>query len=202
MNYELLVKDIQEGNEEAYKLILDNFKKMICKLIHSYQSEIGDFKVDFDDIYQEACLSLYEACMTYKENQGMKFSSYAYLLIRSKVINRVRRFIRQYRGEYYSLDSYISIEYNKSLIATSVSENPVAYHNEIELKKMIDIFINELPKQDKEIINLRLDGHSYKVIADTLNITTKRVDNRLESIKKKLKKYMDDNNIKEDYLCG
>lgn len=192
-----IVNRIKNGDEEAYKELLQEFNNMIRKLINTYTREIGDFKFDYDDIYQEACLALYRACQNYKNNQGMQFSSYAYLLIRSSVINRIRKDYRVYKDEYFSIDNYDNAEYNRHLITTAVSENPVAYHYEKTFNDAMYSFFNRLNKLDQNILKLRSVGKTYKEISVELDIPTKKIDNRLRNIKQMLKKYILDNKVEK-----
>lgn len=192
---EKLVIRIKSGDQDAYKELLETFNNMIRKLINTYSIEMGDYKFDYEDIYQEACLALYQACTNYKDDQGMQFSSYAYLLIRSRVINRIRKNYRVYKDEYFSIDNYENAEYDRHLVTTAVSDNPVAYHYKKSFNDQMYSFYNGLIKLDQDIIRLRSIGKTYKEISNDLGVTTKKIDNRLRFIKKKLKKYILDNEI-------
>ena len=48
----------------------------------------------------------------------------------------------------------------------------------------------KLSEEDKQIIKLRAQNYTYKEIANQLNITPKRVDNRLAYIKRKVRQLM------------
>lgn len=192
---EKLVIRIKSGDQDAYKELLETFNNMIRKLINTYSIEMGDYKFDYEDIYQEACLALYQACTNYKDDQGMQFSSYAYLLIRSRVINRIRKNYRVYKDEYFSIDNYENAEYDRHLVTTAVSDNPVAYHYKKSFNDQMYSFYNGLIKLDQDIIRLRSIGKTYKEISNDLGVSTKKIDNRLRFIKKKLKKYILDNEI-------
>ena len=192
---EKLVTRIKSGDQDAYKELLEAFNNMIRKLINTYSIEMGDYKFDYEDIYQEACLALYQACTNYKDDQGMQFSSYAYLLIRSRVINRIRKNYRVYKDEYFSIDNYENAEYDRHLVTTAVSDNPVAYHYKKSFNDQMYSFYNGLIKLDQDIIRLRSIGKTYKEISNDLGVSTKKIDNRLRFIKKKLKKYILDNEI-------
>lgn len=189
-NNETLVCLIKDGNEEAFRDLLKEFKNMIKKLISNYQSTVGDFAYDIDDIYQEACLTLYKACISYKDNLGMKFSSYAYLLLRSTVINKCKKNYKIRKGEYYSIDIYEHLDYDKRTATTYVSDNPIEYVKEKERNQKIMDFINSLCLEDQKIVVMRSKEFTYKQIAKALDISVKRVDNRLAYIKRKVRQLM------------
>lgn len=197
INNEELVDLVKDGDQEAFKDLLVEFRNMIKKLICNYQNELGDFSYDFEDIYQEACLTLYKACITYKENQGAKFSSYAYMLLRSTIINKCKQYYKIRKGEYYSIDNYEHLDYDKRTATTYVSDNPIAYAKEQERNKKIQAFIKSLSMEDQKIIIMKSKDFSYKDIANALDINTKRVDNRLRSIRKQIKKLMEEENIEK-----
>ena len=58
-----------------------------------------------------------------------------------------------------------------------------------ETIKYLQGFKKCLTKEEKEILKLREDELSYSEIASRLNISNKRVDNSLQIIKRKFKKY-------------
>lgn len=193
MTEEEIAKLIQEGNDEAFTKLVNEFRYMIYKLIHSYERNIGDFKCDHDDIFQEACIALYNACMNYDASQGTKFSSYAYIVIRSSVVNSIKKYVRICSGEYYSIDKNANADYRNSIATNYVFDNPVEYLKRRQQKNDLQDFLLSLPQEDLLIVDMRRDGKTYKQIAKTLGITTKRVDNRLRSIKRKFAKYMKEN---------
>lgn len=51
--------------------------------------------IDREDIYQTALLFMCEAAMQYREDKGCKFSSFAYPIVRYKLINEIKRLKRK-----------------------------------------------------------------------------------------------------------
>ena len=176
-----LVRKAKDGDEEAFAALCRTYKNMIYKIIYSFNPESGDFTIDLDDMYQEGCLALYDAVLGYEEDRNVMFSTFAYIVIRS----RVRAFIRnQHRIVYenmYSLD----LHYHDGELC--VREDPVTYHKELRFKQDLKKFFSELPQQDRQILILRGDECSYKEIAQRLDISVKTVDNRLAKLRKRLK---------------
>ena len=188
--YEDVIKKIKQGDKEAYNTIYEDHKKMIYKIISYHSNNCGDFTLDTESLFQEGCLALYKAVFTYEPDKGMSFSSYAFMAIKSRINTYIKR-IRKNNSECLSLDAMENIDHRSAMSSLYVSENPVAYHREIEFRHKLHEFTSKLSKEDKMIFELRQEELSYKEISERLNINTKRVDNRLRVLRKKLKKFLE-----------
>lgn len=161
------------GDNEACREIIEEFKLMIYSFINKYDLEYGDYLVDKEDLFQEGCIALIDACRTFKDNNTTKFSTYAYIIIERRIQRVFFKSIRRYQKEF----SYDKYEHNDHY--NFVKEDKVKYEFDPRLLNNVN-----LTSEDKKIITLRLKCYSYKEIASMLNITCKRVDNRLSRIKK------------------
>ena len=186
-----LIESIRKGNEESFEILLENHKKMIYKIIYNMDLEHGDFIADIDSLYQEGSLALYNAVFSYEEDKGMRFSSYAYMIIRSRISTYLRD-TKEICEDVYSIDNCENIDYHISMATMCVSDNPILYQREIEFEQTIDKFVSKLSEEDKLIFELRSDNLSYKQISERLKINTKRVDNRLRVLRKKLKSQIEE----------
>ena len=177
-----LIDEIKLGSQEAFESILLEFEPLISKVINSQLSEHGDYSIDKDDMRQVANIALFEACQKYSADKGMSFSSYVYLVIHSRIITYFKSCIKTYNYEYYSLDSedrYLSNHIDV------VCDSAYSYHKEKQFEETLNDFVKSLPKLDQEIIKLKIEEIPYKEIGERLNISTKKVSNRLMRIKKK-----------------
>ena len=188
MNDEVLVIKAKNGDDDAFKQLLSNHHNMIYRIINNFLLDRGDFSIDKEELYQEASLVLHRAVFTFEEDKNMKFSSYAYILIRNKISNLLRNYGRIYNEEMYSLDN---ASYYEKYLNYAIEENPVSYHKEAEFKRNLDNFMETLNREDREILRLRNEEYSYKDISRVMNIHTKRIDNRLTSLKKRFNNYID-----------
>lgn len=183
-----LIKRIKDGDNEAFDELLLNNKKLIYSLIYSFDLQCGDYVIDEDDLFQEGCLALYEAVFTYEDRRDTKFSSYAYILIRSKLANYITRYYRIYNKECLSINEMSNID---RYCRNAVSDVPFIYHQQNELKSHLGKFLKTLSLEDRMIIDMRKNDYSYKEISDRLKINTKKIDNRLATIRKDLKFHLD-----------
>lgn len=193
-----LIEKIKNGDEEAFRKLLFNYRKMIYKIINSFSTDNGDFTEDVESMYQEGCIALYNAVFSYEEKRGAKFSSYAFLCIRSKIMSYYRKACKYRSHEYYSIDTSENIDSRLSVHSRKFNEDPIYYHKEMEFKEFLDKFIDTLSNRDRKVLEMRNENYTYKEIAKELNINPKKVDNILRTIKKKLKKYLNEDNENQE----
>lgn len=189
--YKTLIDRVKQGDEEAFNIIYENNKRMIYKIINNQVLRKGDYLIDEDSLFQEGSIALYKAVFSYEDDKGMTFTSYAYMVIRMRILTYIRDNMRVYEDEYYSIDNIENVDYYAAMANFCVSENPIEYHREQEFEKKLSKFVSTLNSEDKAIFELRSDNMSYKEIASRLNINHKRIDNRLRSLRIRLKRYLD-----------
>ncbi|MBQ2656963.1 MAG: sigma-70 family RNA polymerase sigma factor [Erysipelotrichaceae bacterium] len=181
-----LIDRIREGDDSAFAALLKRHHRMIYKIINSFALENGDYAVDKDDLYQEASLALLSAARTYEKDRKVLFTSYAFMVIRSRLLNTLRTYYRTYEQEKYSIDVYERSDGRDFYI----SDNPITYHREQELKENYACFIQKQTETDRRILLMKGEDQTYKEIARQLKITEKQIDNRLRALRKKFKTYI------------
>ena len=184
-----LVKRVRNGDEEAFRILLENHRKMIYSLIYSSSLEMGDYAIDIEEVFQEASLILYQAVFSFEEDKKVKFTSYAYLVLKNRIRNVFRSFYNIYKEETYSIDSH---EHQDYFLSLAIKEDPIGYHKEQEFRQKLNHFMNALPVQDRQILEMRGDKLSYKEISKQLHISTKKIDNRLRVLRKRMGTYLKD----------
>lgn len=186
MNEEILDR-VVAGDEEACNELLETYKLMIYSIISSYELNYGDYVISEDDLFQEGCIGLFEACKSYKRDSETKFSTYAYVVIERRIQRSFFRLLRPYKKEF-SFDKFVLTNHIENNNYRILQEKGINYHKD---NKDNDEILNNIvyaSKEDKEIIKLRLQNYTYKEIAEKLKISPKRVDNRITRIKKINKK--------------
>ena len=178
---EILAK-IKEGDSEAFERLLSFHHLMIFKIINHLDRSIGDFEIAEDDLYQEASLALYEAAESFEPERGVKFSTYAYVHIKNNLLNFVKKYRRRYRDDIYSFDA------STRGLNFQVSDSTTSAYDEGVLKDTLNRFLDDLSKEDRLILLMRGSNYSYKDIAEKLNMSTKKIDNKLRVLKQRLKK--------------
>lgn len=190
MEKELITKVQNERDSGAFRQLLKENERIIYSIIGSFHDFGSDYLLNRDDLYQEASIALFDACMTYDPEAGARFSSYAYVVIRRRVSRAVKTMMRSYREETMSFDKFEDIDRMKEFSTSYVRDDPVRYSENRERQDRIAAFLERLEEGDRMIVEARLSGLSYREIAEKLGLSTKKVDNRLMRIKKMRERYL------------
>ena len=187
-----LIIQAKQHNEDAMEELMRMFKPKVTAISREYFL-IG---AEFDDLIQEGMIGLYKAIRIYDETKNHNFSAFASLCIHRQIQNAVKNANRKKNGP---LNSYIPIKYydgsNQSdedsiLRLVIADENSDIEQNYID-KEINTILLskvkNILTDEQFSILKMFINGASYFEIAKNTNLTTKKVDNTLQAIKKKLK---------------
>ena len=191
MDEKIIIEEVRYGNSDNFNIILANYRMMIYKIINNYSLRYGDYIISEEDLFQEASVGLYDACLKYDSSKNVKFSTFAYIVIKRRIQRVYKMYRETYGNENISLDNVDAYEY----INYSSYINEINYHyGSRELIDNIKEYYEKLNKIDRKIIDLRIQKYSYKEIAERLNISRKVVDNKIYRIRKLLEKYIDNKN--------
>ena len=186
------IKKAKHDSEE-FKKLEEKHIKMIMKIINSFNLDWGDYSINKEDLKQEALIGLYEACENFDPKYNVKFSTFAYQIMRRRLNRSYQKMRNIYDKETYSYSKFEKDDRSETFATKEKEDNPK------ENLKVMDICTSayymggrKLSELDYSIISKRLENKTYKEIAEDLNISPKRVDNRLVRIKRRLAK-----NIKE-----
>lgn len=187
-----LIEKAKLGDIESMEDILQFFKPKVNAICREYFL-IG---ADFDDILQEGMIGLYKAVQNYNKEKNDNFSRFASMCIHRQIQSAVK--IANARknlplNEYFSINEEGAIENNgeRGAQIILVTKDRIVEKNLTQKEKNADL-INQIknllnPDQYKILI-LYLNGYSYSEISKLSNQTVKKIDNTIQTIKKKLKK--------------
>lgn len=178
MKDELIIK-IQNNDEESVKILLEKYRYLIIKIVNGFGIIRGDYRIDRDDLIQEGNIALYRAAMTYKDDTGASFITYAYKVIYCRLCRVVVNLGKPYKYEGISLDSDQDIE----RVAYRNPKNPIDLIIYCDTVKTMENFMKNASPLERKIITMRQEKYSYKDIAAMLNITPKRVDYLIQKMK-------------------
>lgn len=180
----------KQGDELAIEEIINEFRPMLKALCRQYFLT----GMDSDDLMQEAMLGLIQAINMFDANKNDNFKSFARLCAQSKLLSAYKR---QNRQKCLLLNSAIGIDSEGALINGDDSGLIVAVS---EQDFVADIMQRETSRDRAEVIRSLLEpvdyqilqkyllGYKYDEIAKVMHITSKKVDNRLQAIKRILTK--------------
>ena len=143
---------------------------------------------DSEDLIQEGMLGLLSAIRTFDPEKGAKFTTYAEFCIRRRIYSAIKL---ASGNKHTPLNSYISLE------ATQIDESDTqsAYFLRVPEDSIIareqageveKLLYGALSRFESSVLELYLDGISYKDMAMKLGKSDKSVDNAVQRIRKKL----------------
>ena len=169
----------REGDQSAFALLASRYYLLLKKSAAKY-SESAD---DSEDLFQEGLIALHDAAMTYRQDAGAAFYTYAGVCIRNRMISALRhqRTVRNRSiaaGSIDEADGVPSSPESDPLNAVIMSE---------ELRSFYEFLRNRLSSSEGRVLDLYLEGLSYDEIAERLGTTRKSCDNAMQRVRKKLR---------------
>lgn len=178
------------------KRLIDEFidanKKLVIKVIQqTYPSVLNTYEKE--DYIQEGLLSLYQAMLLYDENKHKKFSTFAYMVIKRKLINKVksqRHKLYQY-NKVISLNKEVESDDNETelidLIESNenVEEECIENIREEEINYIIENQIKKrLKPKDMILFDYMLDGISQAEVARMMKCSRENIRQKFNRLRK------------------
>ena len=210
-----LVKDAQEGSQEAKTKLIEENSPLIKSVIKRFK----DKGVEYDDLYQIGCIGFLKAIKNFKPEFGVKFSTYVVPM----VIGEIKRFMRddgaikvseQRKPTIEEIAKHFKVEEQDVVMAMDSAKMPLSIYTPLDddddsssivdrieagedyNEKMLDDIalkevVKKLDKRDRKIILLRyFYDKTQSEIAKELKISqvqVSRLENKiLDNLKKKL----------------
>lgn len=193
---EEVIRIIREGDTEAYNYIIKKYTQLVRMKTKSY------FLIGFDrdDVIQEGLIGLYKAIESFDETKKISFRTFAELCIKRQIISSIKKATRQ---KHSPLNTYVSIyapveqdDQERMLLDLIINPRSEEPQNFL-IKKDIQSYWNEklklaLTPLEYNVLMLYLKGYSYLEMSIMLKISEKSVDNALQRVKRKAKKFRKD----------
>lgn len=178
---EELVSRIQEGSSEDMDLLMERYKGQVRQYARTLYLMGGDS----DDMIQEGMLGLFKAIRDYQPQKGVAFASFARLCIRRQLYTAVQAAGRQ---KHAPLNTYVELsEELEALREESSPEELLIARESLEgLKQEIR---KKLSPLERKILKSYMRGRSYEQIAAEVGRPPKSVDNAMQRIRRKLRRY-------------
>ena len=159
-----------------FKQTIKTHNGILYKIARSYTTE----EADFQDLYQEILIQLWQSFGNFKGQS--KLSTWIYRV----ALNTAIAFTRKSNHRQSPV----------SEIPESADPEPSSTPEQKEQKiQLLYQCIHRLPKDDRAIILLYLEGKKYDEMAEIIGISSSHVGVKLSRIKKKLQSYL----IQEGY---
>ena len=188
-DYELMYL-ISENNEDAYQTIFEKYQPLVFKEAIKYIFLSKKLGISEEDLIEEGKVGLYKAIEGY--NNEVEFFTFASICIKRSIFILLKKsstYKQKILNEAIDINQdnddsiYYQEEKDKDIVQNLINE---------EFESKITKFKHKLNEQDSTIFELKYNGFTYKEISEILNLDKKYIDNRLLSIRNKLKKYLKD----------
>jgi len=179
-----LARKAAGGDPEAEEALVSGYIRLVRACARPYFLAGGDS----EDLIQEGMLGLLSAIRTFDPLKGAKFSTYAEFCVRRRIYSA----IRSASGiKHTPLNSYISLE-SQQLDESSTQSayflrDPEDFVIARERAGEVETLLyGALSRFESGVLELYLEGTSYKDMSIRLNKTVKSIDNAVQRIRKKL----------------
>ena len=167
---EQLIENIRGGDEMAFEQLSERYAPMIYGKASDFEHSVPS--LDKDDLVQEAYIAFLHAVNSYRFERNTAFKTYANRCIFNKLSSVYNGEKRKKKIPY---DCMIPIDDEEQIAVDAISP---------EQREKIK---NSLSAFERRVLSQYLSGSSYIQTAQSLNTTTKAVDNALARIRKKLR---------------
>ncbi len=198
-DFELLYM-ISDSNEQATEILFKKYEAVIDYYAKRYAPLIEGKGIDYNDLYQEGLIGLDSAIKGYKDQKDIKFSTFAFVCIKRKIITAVKQANRKKHSilnESYSID-YHNDDDDRNGFENVVYTNDGGIEDLLVSKENTENFNKRLKEEltpfEKQVYELRLYGFNYDEISRNLRKTTKSIESALFRIRIKLKKILNEIN--------
>jgi len=192
LNQPELIEQLQQGDESAFKKLVDDWQDMV------YNTALGIVKHadDADDITQEVFIQAYKSISSFKGDS--KLSTWLYRITLSKALDHEKKKKRKKRFGF--MQSLFGGDVEEQVLAAEFDHPGVQLEKKEKARELFNA-LNQIPGKQRIAFTLhKLEGQSYQEIAEIMNTTLYAVESLMgrakASLKKELKNYYD-NNIAE-----
>lgn len=170
LNDNELIYMVQENDESSRDLLVKKYSPVIFKISNEYYKKYNGHIYEFDDFYQEALISFYRALHTYNSSKGVLFYTFVVICIR-RALASFGRTIYNNKNREDSVDIN-ELEY----CIEDTLENPIAIESYRELETIVRDVIFSLSVEAGSILELKINGFTYKEIGELLDIPMSSVE--------------------------
>ncbi len=182
-----IIQKLQQGNEQAFKQLVENYQKLVVNtcfgMVHNTE--------DAEDIAQEVFIEVFRSIQNFRADS--KISTWLYRI----AVNRSLNFIRDNKRKrwVHSIEDLVKgISRQVGEIQNINNETPVSELENSQRAKILHAAIDSLPENQKTAFTLnKYEDLSYKEISEVMNLSVSSVESLIHRAKIKLQEKL--------YLC-
>lgn len=185
-----LLERSRAGDDQAEDQLAVRYSKLVRVCARPYFLAGGDS----EDLIQEGMLGLLSAIRKFDPDTGVSFKTYAEQCIRNRLLTAIESASRL---KHTPLNDGISFEY---LLSEEPGKLHAAQEDSFSRRTEDQVLAREQREEilagnaaalsgfEREVLEMYLQGMSYKEIADRVNRPEKSIDNAVQRIRRKLAK--------------
>ena len=176
-----------EGDREAEEKLAERYLRLVRACARPLFLAGGDS----EDLIQEGTFGLLSAIRQYDPESNTSFKTFAEHCIKMRLLSAIKSASRL---KHFPLNDGISLEQLSEEPGAHLSAFPEFFRRTPEdlvlaresKEELYSAFLQCLSKLEIKVLNLYLEGLSYREIADRLGKSAKSIDNAVQRIRQKL----------------
>jgi RNA polymerase sigma factor (sigma-70 family) len=179
LNQPDLIEQLQQGDEAAFKKLVDDWQDMVYNTALS----IVQNDDDADDITQEVFIQVYKSVSSFKGDS--KFSTWLYRITLGKALDAEKKKRRKKRFGF--MQSLFGADEAEQVHAVEFNHPGVQLEKKERARELFNA-LKQIPDKQRIAFTLhKLEGQSYQEVAEIMNTTLYAVESLMSRAKKKLK---------------
>ena len=171
-DYELIYM-VRENEEDCKSLLLMKYNPIIHRIANDFYLKYSTYGYDYEDFYQEAVIAFYHALSVYDEKKDSLFYSFCILCIKRSLMSFCRNISRCQK----SISNQFVSDIDRCSVVDLESDIQMNL-NKTEIQKIMRRVLSDFPIEESSILELKLNGFTYREIGTLLDIPASSVEFR------------------------
>jgi RNA polymerase sigma factor (sigma-70 family) len=183
LNQPELIEQLQQGDEQAFKKLVDEWQDMV------YNTAVGivQNEDDADDITQDVFIQVYQSVSSFKGES--KFSTWLYRIVISKALDCVKK--RKRKKRFAFVQSLFGSASEEEIHPEEFNHPGVLMENRERAAELFKA-MEQLPDNQRIAFTLhKLEAQKHQDIAAIMNISVTAVESLIARAKGNLRKTLD-----------
>ena len=184
MNQQELIVQLQQGDEQAFKKLVDEWQDMV------YNTALGIVQNadDADDITQDVFVQVYQSVSSFKGES--KFSTWLYRIVITKSLDHIKKKKRKKRFGF--MQSLFGNNSDEEIHPAEFNHPGVLMENKERAAELFKA-LERLPEKQRIAFTLhRLEAQKHQDIATIMNLSVTAVESLIARAKGNLKQLLKD----------
>lgn len=178
-----LIEASRRFDADAMEKLVIKYKALVCKIARGYYLVRGG---DTDDLIQEGTVGFLKAVREFSLEKNRAFLPYASMCIHCRIRDALRT---AKRDKNRSINDAVSIQADDFAMEQESEQDVI----DTFISREISLSFREAAKEilnetQLRILNMYLEGYSYREIAERANVSVKTVDNTMANVRVRIKK--------------